>query len=51
MARYAVRPSRGLSAMTGLVRLGLGVVGLVFFGKQFAAGARPFPWCSSAFGW
>jgi hypothetical protein len=43
MARYMVRPSRGLSAVTGVVGLVLAVVGLVFFGYRWADGGSPVP--------
>jgi len=43
MARYLVRPSRGLSAVTGVVGLVLGLVGLVVFGNRFAAGSSAIP--------
>jgi hypothetical protein len=43
MARYVVRPSRGLSAVTGVAGLVLGLVGLVYFGNRFAAGGSAVP--------
>jgi hypothetical protein len=38
MARYTVRPTRSVSALTGVVGLILGIVGLVYFGTRYADG-------------
>jgi hypothetical protein len=43
MAQYLMRPSRGLSAVTGVVGLVLGLVGMAFFGQQVAAGGSAVP--------
>jgi hypothetical protein len=43
MARYTIRPSRGVSATTAVAGLVLGVVGLAYFGSQFSAGGSAVP--------
>ena len=43
MARYTMRPSRGVSAITAVAGLVLGVVGLAYFGNRLSAGGSAVP--------